>query len=165
MTEHDERSSRLVAAGVVTATLAATALLAPWVALGSRRFSSLDLISSASAFELIEGRRKTLVLAAWMLVPVLVAASYVFAAIGRRRLLAGALAPLGPVYAVAFAALAARSPLRTQWGVYLGVISGAAATVIGLALLLPRRRRAGPRTSPADGSTLAPTSMPPGGTP
>jgi len=130
-----------VAVGVVASTLAAAALLSPWVALGSRRFSSLDLISSASALELVEGRRKLMVLAAWMIVPVFTAASYVLAALGRWRLWACALLPIGPTYALGLVATASRSPLRTQWGLHLGTAAGATATLVGVVLLVGARAR------------------------
>lgn len=126
-------------AGLATSTLAVAALLGPWAALGSRRFTSLDLISSASALDLIDGRRKQLVLAAWMVVPALVAAGYVLAALRRWLLLAPAFIALGPTYAAALVALRSRSTLRTLWGLHMGVAAAAATTIVGVALLVPRR--------------------------
>ena len=116
-------------------TLAVVALLGPWAALGRRRFSSLDLISSASALELIDGRRKQLVLAAWMVIPALTAAGYVLAAIGRWRAWAWTLALTGPTYLVALLAIRARSPLRTLWALHLGVAAALATTAIALIVL------------------------------
>lgn len=132
--------------GVVASTVAAAALLGPWVALGTRSFSSLDLISSASALELVQGRRKTMVLVGWMVVPTLTAAGYVLAALGRRRLLAAALAPIGPVYAAILVTLESRSPLQILWGLRLGTAAGAIATVAALALVVPGRLSRSPAT-------------------
>jgi hypothetical protein len=125
---------------MVTSTLAVVALLGPWAALGSRRFTSLDLISSASALELIDGRRKQLVLAAWMVIPALAAAGYVLAAVGRRRLLPWTFVLMGPTYVFALLTIRSQSLLRTLWGLHLGVAAALATTAVGLALLLPRHQ-------------------------
>ena len=121
--------------------MAALALLAPWAALGSRRFSSLDLIGSASALELLDGRRKQFVLAAWMVIPVLTAAGYVLAAVSRWRLLACTFLLMGPTYVMALLAIRSQSPLRTLWGLHLGVAAAVATALIGIVLVLGRRRR------------------------
>lgn len=119
--------------------MATAALLGPWAALGRRRFTSLDLISSASALEVIEGRTKQYVLAAWMVIPVLTAAGYVLAAVSRWRLLAVAFVLAGPTYAAALLAIRWRSPLRTLWALHLGVAAAVVTSLIGLVLLLQAR--------------------------
>lgn len=127
--------------GVVAAASCAVALLVPWVAVGRREFSSLDLIAAASALEVVSGDRERLVLAAWMVVPVLVAAAFVFAAVGRRRPLALVLVPLGPISAVVLVAMARAPAIRTLWGLWFSLTAGVAGSVAGVALLWPPRRR------------------------
>jgi hypothetical protein len=133
-----DRRASWVVAGTVTSTLAVAALLGPWAAFGSRRFTSLDLISSASALELIDGRRKQLVLAAWLVIPALTAAGYVLAALGRWRLWAWTLLLMAPTYVTALLTIRSRSPLQTLWALHLGVAVAIATTVTGIALLLSR---------------------------
>ena len=118
---------------------ASMVLLTPWVALGRRRFSSLDLIAAASALEVVSGGRKRLVVAAWMVVPVLAATAFVLAAVGRRRPLGLVLVPLGPIYAVVALALVRAEPIRTLWGLWFAVAAGAAGSVAGVGLTWPRR--------------------------
>jgi hypothetical protein len=96
-------------------------------------------VSSASALELISGRRKQLVLAVWMVIPALTAAGYVLAAVGGRRLLAWTRVLMGPTYVIALITIRSRAPLRTLWGLHLGVAAAVATSITGLALLLPRR--------------------------
>jgi len=127
--------------------------------LGRRRFSSLDLIGSASALDLIDGNRKQFVLAAWMVIPVLTAAGYVLAAVGRHRLLALPYLLMGPTYLAALQAVRSRPPLRPLWSLHLGVTAAVATTLIGVGLLLTHARPstpaarapAPPVTDPADG--------------
>ena len=76
-----------------------------------------------------------------MVIPTLTAASYVLAAVGRRRALAATLILLGPTYVVALVAIRSRSPLRTLWGLHLGVAAAVAAALIGVALLVVRPTR------------------------
>lgn len=123
--------------------MAVVALLGPWAALGRRRFTSLDLISSASALDLIDGDRKQLVLAAWMVIPALTAACYVLAALGRWRAWAWAIACTGPVYVMALLAVRSRSPLRTLWALHLGVAAALTTTTIALTVLRLKPHRPG----------------------
>ncbi len=80
-----------------------------------------------------------------MVIPALAAAGYVLAAVGRWRLLSWTFVLMGPTYVVALLAIRSRSPLRTLWGLHLGVAAALATSVAGIALLLlPRRARTQP---------------------
>jgi len=130
-----------VLGGVLASSVAAGSLLLPWVSLGRRQFSSLDLVSTASALDIIEGGQKRLVLVCWMMVPALAAAGYLLAALGRHRMFGCALLPLGPIYIVVAFGMSTNTPATADWGLQLGVAAGAFCTVIGVLLV----RRAVPR--------------------
>lgn len=127
--------------GVVASSLAAAALLLPWVALGRREFSSLDIISTASALEIIEGRQKHIVVACWMIIPVLVAVGYVLAATAHRRAFACSLLPLGPIYLAAILGISSNTPVVVRWGLQLGVVAGVVSTLLGVLILIRASRQ------------------------
>lgn len=79
-------------------------------------------------------------MAIWMVVPTLTAASYVLAALHRRRGLGTALLPLGPIYVTALVVLSRPVLLRPRWGLHLGLAAALVATCAGVALLVDRGR-------------------------
>lgn len=130
------------AAGFASAAGAATALslVLPWVRVGGRSRSSIDLIGSAGALDVIEGGVRVAVVATWFLVPALVSVAMLAAAADRPRAAALSLLPLGPglLAVVAAAALSARSVL--VWGAYLTAVAAVVTTVLAVVVL--RRLRA-----------------------
>lgn len=131
------------AAGLASAVGAATALslMLPWLRVGGRSRSSIDLIGSAGALDVIEGGVRFAVVATWFLVPGLVAFSMLAAAAGRLRACAFALLPLGPglVAVVAGAVLTAGRLL--VWGAYVTAVGAVVTTVFAVVVL--RRLRTG----------------------
>ena len=130
------------AAGFASAAGAATALslVLPWVRVGGRSRSSIDLIGSAGALDVIEGGVRVAVVATWFLVPALVSVAMLAAAADRPRAAALSLLPLGPglLAVVAVATLSARSVL--VWGAYLTAVAAVVTTVLAVVVL--RRLRA-----------------------
>lgn len=129
-------SDGLAGVGVVAALAATAALVLPWVSLGKRHLSSIDLVATASAFEVVTGLRKGLVLAAWMLLPTLTAIGLILASLRHHRWLAATLAPFGVLYAAILVAMPENLPLRFEWGLWFGLGSGILATIVAVGLLV-----------------------------
>ncbi|MEQ8842435.1 MAG: hypothetical protein RIB98_15740 [Acidimicrobiales bacterium] len=123
--------------------LAVLCLLAPWVRSGSVDRSTIDLLSSASALELWDGRDEAIALGAWFLLPVLAAAAALAAAWGHRRFSAWCVVPIGPLMAMAWLAVV-WSPFDARWGAWLGTMTGTAATTLAGSLLFTRSTQAAP---------------------
>ena len=133
----DER--RLAAAATIAGGAAAVALVLPWVRIGGRTRSSIDLIGSAGALELIEGGVRVAVVSTWLLVPVLVAGAMLAGAADRLGLCAALLLPLGPLLAGVIVLAAVRAGDLLVWGAYLTAACAVTATALA-SLLLGRRR-------------------------
>lgn len=133
-------SARRVA-GLASAVGATTALslVLPWVRVGGRSRSSIDLIGSAGALDVIEGGARLAVVTTWFLVPALVAFAMLAAAADRLRACALSLLPLAPglLTVLTIAVLTARDLL--VWGAYLTGIG--ALTTSALAVVVLRRLR------------------------
>jgi hypothetical protein len=126
------------------AVLAAVSLLAPWARSGRVDRSTIDLLSSAGALDLLTGRAEVMALASWYLVPLLAAGGAIAAGWHRQRLTGGFVLPIGPLMGLAWLAVL-RSPLDTRWGAGLGVVAGLiASTLAGLLLMRPQNSAEGP---------------------
>ena len=139
----DSSTRRLAALATLAGTAAAVALVLPWVRTGDRTRSSIDLIGTAGALDVIEGSVRVGVVITWFLVPVLVAGAMLAGAADRLRLGAALLVPLGPLLAgvIAFAAVRAGDVL--VWGAYVTGACATAATVLAAFVLLRLRRSPG----------------------
>lgn len=125
----------------VAAGAAAVSLLAPWVRSGRVDRSTIELLESASALDVLDGRAEIGALAAWYIVPVLAAGAAVSAGWHRKRLTAAFALPMGPLMLFAWWAVAS-SPLDTRWGAALGGLLGACASVLATLLLIEARHPA-----------------------
>jgi hypothetical protein len=110
-------------------------LVAPWVRTGRVDRSTIDLLSSASALDVLEGRNEVIALSAWYLLPLLAAGAAVSAGWQRRRLTAGFALPIGPLMILAWWAVA-MSPFDTRWGSWLGATVGLTATLLAALVLM-----------------------------
>ena len=122
-----------VGAGLITVG----ALLAPWARSGRVDRSSIELLASASALDLLSGTERVVLVGSWFLVTATVAGALVAVAWGRRRLAASLVVPLGPVMVLAAVAVAS-SPFSLRWGAPMGSVSGLTATVAGALVLMDR---------------------------
>jgi hypothetical protein len=125
------------------AVFAAVSLLAPWARSGRVDRSTIELLSTAGALDLLAGWAEVVALVSWYLVPLLAAGAAVAAGWQRQRLTAGFVLPIGPLMGLAWLAVL-RSPLETRWGAGLGVASGLmASTLAGLLLMRPQNSAEG----------------------
>jgi len=85
---------RWISAALAAGFLAAVSLVLPWVNISGRARSTIDLIGSAGALDVIEGRWKVLVVVGWLMIPVIVAAAMLLAASGRVATAAWLILPL-----------------------------------------------------------------------
>lgn len=115
----------LVAGIGVTAALG---LLLPWARTGGRTRSTLDLVSSASALDLLTDTTRALVVGGWMLVVVGAAAGLLGVAWDRPGVARIGLSVVGPALVTA-SLLIAWSPLAVAWGAWVSSGFGAIATM------------------------------------
>ena len=138
---NDSSTRRLAAMATIAGTAAAVALVLPWVRTGDRSRSSIDLIGTAGALDVIEGSVRTGVVITWFLVPVLVAGAMLAGAADRLRLCAVLLVPLGPLLAGVILVAALRAGDGLVWGAYLTGACSAAATTLAAVVLRRLRIR------------------------
>lgn len=125
---------------------AALSLLLPWLHLSGRDRSTIDIIGSAAALDLLEGSTRWIVVGLWMAVPVAVAAGLSLWALHRhrasRRLFV--LASLLIAGCCLITVWALGSVMAIGW--YVGLAS--AAVSVGAAVALSRSERATMQRSP-----------------
>lgn len=122
-------------AAVLAGTISVVCLVLPWVRLGVRSRSSIDLIASAGALDVITGPTKLVVVLLWLVLPILAAAAIVALAAQRTGLMAGFLLPIGPVIGLVMALLILVAPTSVVWGAWLSAGFGLVASVLAVVLL------------------------------
>ena len=120
----------MAAAGVA----AALGLLLPWARTGDRSRSSIDLLSSASALDVLSSGQRTLLYVGWLLVVAGAAVGLVLVAWDRPAAGLVATAVVGPAL-IAAVVVVAWSPLAIAWGAWFASGLGATAS-IGSGLLV-----------------------------
>lgn len=136
---HSPNRSTWAASAVGAAFLSAFTLILPWFEIAGRARSSIDLISSAGALELIDGAIRVLVVGLWLIVPILGAGALLLLASGRQR--AAAVAALlvgGAVLAVLGVGLLVDG-VALVWGAFLAGASAICAAVCAIMVLTPSR--------------------------
>lgn len=126
-------------AALALGVLSTLCLVLPWVRLGSRDRSSIDLIGSAGALDVIEGATKAIVVVLWFLLPVLVAAAMLALAAGRHRLLALLLVPLGPLIGLVVLVLLRVAGGVVVWGAWLSAAFAVGASASAIMVLVGTR--------------------------
>ena len=129
-----QRAAWMVTAAAVAAVFG---LLLPWAASGTRSRSSIELLSSANALDVLSALERWALLGVWFGVVVAVAVGLVAVAWHRIDLGALAFAAVGPALVVAVV-IVCRSPLSPEWGAYTSSGLGLVAS-IGSGMLLARR--------------------------
>lgn len=132
----------MVATGLSAGFVATISLVLPWFTIGERSRSSVDLLSSASALEVIEGGVKAAVIGGWLLAPVFVAVAMLVAASGRHRLAAGLLAPVALLTVVVVVIGGFVDAIELAWGAFVGVVFAVIASACAIMVLVM------PRTQP-----------------
>lgn len=131
-------SGAYIAVALVAAFLAVVSLVLPWFVIVGRARSSIDLISSASALDVIEGGVKTLVIAGWLISPLLVSISMLVAASGRHRLAAGLILPITLGIVAAFVVGIFVDAIGLAWGALFGTGFAIIAAIFAMMVLVPR---------------------------
>ena len=119
------------------AVASVSCLLAPWVRSGRVDRSTIDLLSSASALDVWDGREEMIALSAWYLLPLLAAGATIGAGWHRRRFSAACALPIGPLMALAWLAVV-WSPFDARWGAPLGTALGLTASILAGLVLIRR---------------------------
>lgn len=132
---------RWAAAALASGFLAAVTLVLPWVNISGRSRSTIDLISSASALDVLDGSWKALVISGWLLFPVVVAVAIIVAASGRLKTAAWLMLPMEMLLAVMVVALRLLLGEGTiAWGAWLTGVFAAMATGSAIMVLFVGRR-------------------------
>lgn len=132
-------SGRLVAAGLGAGFVATVSLVLPWFTIGERSRSSIDLLGSASALDVIEGGVKVAVIGGWLLAPVFVAVAMLVAASGRHRLAAGLLAPVALLTVAVVVIGGLVDAIALAWGAFVGLVFAVIASACAIMVLVTRR--------------------------
>ncbi len=111
----------------------------PWFTIAGKSRSSVDLLSSASALDVIEGGVKVAVIGGWLLAPVLVAAAMLLAASGRHRLAAGLLVPVVASTLLVVAIGFAVDAVDLAWGALIGAVFALLASACAIMVLVTPR--------------------------
>ena len=128
---------------LVFATAASLAL--PWIAIGGAPGrSSIDLIGSINALDIVGGLTLALILGAWLLVPVGAAGALLLGAAGRPRTAAVVVLVVSLLVGVGALAIVATGGVGLAWGGVLGAVTAGAAIVSAALALLGHRAGPGP---------------------
>ncbi|MEO0493261.1 MAG: hypothetical protein AAF081_07585 [Actinomycetota bacterium] len=111
-----------------TGVAAALSLLLPWARSGGRTRSTIELLSSASAIDLLDGWTRAVLVGGWCLVVLGAAVGLLGVAWDRPTVARSGLVVLGPALALATLAVI-WSPLAVEWGAWVGSGLGATASM------------------------------------
>lgn len=117
-------------AAVVAGLCVVVASFLPWARTGEVRRSGFGLARAASAAGIAEGWPLRLLIAAWFLMPALVAGAWVAGAFHRGRLVGGLVVTAGLVGIVTGAGVIA-SPAEAEFGPAVSIAAGIAAVAGG----------------------------------
>lgn len=115
--------------------LTIVALLCPWARSGTVDRSSIELLGSASALDVLTDGQRIVAAGAWFTVVALGAGALVAAAWGRRTIVAVMALPVGPAMVAAWLAVQS-SPLMVRWGAPMGTVTGVTASIAAILVLL-----------------------------
>lgn len=130
------QSGSLIAAALGAGFLAVVSLVLPWFVVVGKARSSIDLLSSASALDVLEGGLKLVVFAGWLLAPILVSIAMFLAASGRHRGAAFLLLPIGLLILVVFVVGVVVDAIGIAWGAIFGAVFAALATIFAMMVVV-----------------------------
>jgi hypothetical protein len=139
--------------GALTAIFVAAASLAlPWVAIGSSPGrSSIDLIGSANALDVVSGPTLALILGTWLAIPVAAAAALLLGASGRWTGAAVVVLVVSVLIELAALAIATSDVVGLAWGGLLGLVAAILATGAAILAIVGRRGPSGALDHPGAG--------------
>ncbi|MGI9606847.1 MAG: hypothetical protein ACR2P0_11975 [Acidimicrobiales bacterium] len=115
----------------------ACSLLLPWITTGSRSRSTISLIGSAGALDIITGVVRVAIVVLWLAVPVAVAVAGLAAASGRHRPSAFVLFGVGLSMSIGIGALLVTAAEAVAWGAW---VSGVFALATAASSMMVLRR-------------------------
>ncbi len=132
-------SGPLVAGALAAGFINVASLVLPWFDVVGRPRSSIDILRSASALDVLEGVLKFIVVGAWLLAPLLVAGAMLLGASGRHKLAAVLLLPVGISTMFAVGAGVFIDEIGVVWGAFLGLVSALCASILAIMVLMSSR--------------------------
>ena len=114
-------------------------LVLPWFEVLGKPRSSIDIVASAGVLNVIDGGVQLLILAGWLVAPLLVSIAMFLAASGRHGRAALLLAPIGIVFVSVFIIGVFVDEIGIAWGVNFGAACGAITTVLSVVALVRTR--------------------------
>lgn len=140
MPSAEQRATFAPVAGAVGASFLATCtLVLPWFDVAGRARSSIDLIASAGALDVIEGGTRVAVVALWLTLPMLSAIALFLFALGRYRGAASLALVVGGVVVAILALGFIVDEVGLAWGAWLGAVSGVIAAGCAIMVLASAR--------------------------
>lgn len=130
-----------MAAAVGAGFLTACTLVLPWFHISGRARSSIDLISSAGALDVIGGGTRLLVVALWLLLPVLVAVAMLLYAAQRSTASAILIALVGAVVLVVLAVGFVVDGVALAWGAAVAAVCAVVAVSCAMMDMMFQRGR------------------------
>lgn len=125
------KAATALVGALVLVFVAAVSLVLPWLTIGSAPGrSSIDLIGSANALDVVGGPALALIVGTWLAVPVAAAAALVLGASGRSTAAAVVVLAISLLVASAAGAIVVSDAVTLAWG---GAVGGLAATLAGAA--------------------------------
>ncbi len=141
-------SGTLISVALVAGFLAVVSLVLPWFVLLGKARSSVDLLGSASALDVLEGGVKVAVFVGWFIAPILVSAAMFLAASGRHTAAAVLLQPIGLLLLGVFLVGVVVDDIGIAWGSIFGAVFAALATVFAMMVLMTSRSSAKTQETP-----------------
>lgn len=126
----------LISVGLSAGFISVVSLVLPWFDVLGRERSSVDMLRSASALDVLDGGARLAVIAAWLLMPLLLTIAIFLAAAGRHRPAAAILLPIGLLtVAVAVVGLLV-DDIALAWGALVGAACALVASALAIMVLL-----------------------------
>ncbi len=123
------RAANPIVGALAFVFVAAASLALPWLSIGSAAGrSSIDLIGSLNALDVLGGPALAIVLGSWLAVPVAAAGALLLGAWGRSTGAAVLVLAISMLIGLAAATVAVVDEVALAWG---GVVGGVAAVVAG----------------------------------
>lgn len=127
-------------AALVAVFVAAVSLVLPWLAIGTAPGrSSIDLIGSANALDVVGGSTLALIVGTWVAIPVAAAMALLLGAIGRPTAAAVVVLLVSVCIGLVAVAIAATDAVALAWGGVLGGVAAALAALAAVVVILGSR--------------------------
>lgn len=129
----------VIATALAAGFLTTISLVLPWFTIAGKSRSSIDLLKSASALDVIEGGMKAAVIGGWVLAPVVVAVAMLVAASGRHRFAAGLLSPVVLLILLVVVIGFTVDAVDLAWGAVVGAVFAIVASSCAIMVLVTPR--------------------------